>query len=262
MVFSVSLFQLNSAIGHPEANLAKVRSVATIVRDAGSSVLILPELWATGYSPSEAMTWASGPNDGVMAELAEIARISQLTVIGSTLIRNEMGVYNRLTVIDSSGRVVANYDKMHLFGLMDETRSLRAGNQPVVWRGPYGRWGLAICYDLRFAELFRCYARDRVDVLVVPAAWPTSRIEHWKTLLTARAIEEQAFVIGCNRVGVNREVEFGGHSMIISPWGERLIEATGGEELLHFPIDLKRVDEIRRQLPVLDDIRDDWDRKT
>jgi predicted amidohydrolase len=116
---------------------------------------------------------------------------------------------------------------------------------------------LAICYDLRFPELFRGYALGGARLIVIPAQWPAPRIDHWRTLLRARAIENQCFVAGCNRVGTDPDNTFGGASAVIGPWGELLVEGGDQAALLVARITPAKVDEARRRIPVLSDRRPD-----
>jgi len=138
-----------------------------------------------------------------------------------------------------------------LFPLMNEDMYLTPGTGPVTFATPWGKVGLGICYDLRFPEFFLPYALDDISLVLLPAEWPHPRLHHWRTLLQARAIENQLFVAACNRVGRSGETHFFGHSMVISPWGEVLLEAGEQEVLLTTEVDLDRVREARTRLPVL-----------
>jgi omega-amidase len=140
---------------------------------------------------------------------------------------------------------------------MEEDRYLNAGNVAPIIGMPWCNVGLAICYDLRFAELFRKYALHNVSLVLLPAEWPTSRIEHWRSLVRARAIENQYFVAACNRVGVSKEIAFGGNSMVVDPFGDIVVEGDEKESLLFAFIDLRRVKESRAKITTLGDRRPD-----
>jgi predicted amidohydrolase len=112
-----------------------------------------------------------------------------------------------------------------------------------------------ICYDIRFPELARRLALGGAKLLLVPAEWPNPRLHHWRTLLTARAIENQMYVVACNRTGVSGSTSFFGHSMVIDPWGEIVAEADEQETILQATIDLALVDEVRTRIPVFEDRR-------
>ena len=120
---------------------------------------------------------------------------------------------------------------------------------------PWGCAGLAICYDLRFPELFRRYALEGARLMILPAAWPHPRRMHWRTLLRSRAIENQCFVAACNRVGTADDVSFFGSSAVIDPWGETLIEGGETEALLTVRIDLDTVEATRAKIPIFADRR-------
>jgi predicted amidohydrolase len=179
-------------------------------------------------------------------------------IVGSTLSALGGEKYgNTLTVFSPQGRMLAEYSKIHLFRLMQEEKYLTAGNQPVCVDLPFGRAGLAICYDLRFPELFRGYALAGADLVFLPSEWPRPRLSHWQTLVRARAIENQIFMVAVNRVGRDTANEFFGHSLVVDPWGEILTEGGEGEELITVEIDPLKVQEARRKIPILQDRRPD-----
>jgi len=139
---------------------------------------------------------------------------------------------------------------------MQEDRYLAAGDQPALCEGtPWGTTALAICYDLRFPELFRTYALAGARLVLLPAQWPAPRNDHWRTLLRARAIENQCVVAGCNRVGADHNNFFGGASAVIGPWGELLVEGSDRAALLVAEVNFDAVEEARRRIPILSDRR-------
>jgi omega-amidase len=166
-------------------------------------------------------------------------------------------VYNTAVLYDDEGQPRLSYSKTHLIGLMAEDRFLARGDSAGTAQMPWGVTAQAICYDLRFPELFRRYGLAGARLVLLPAEWPDRRIEHWRTLLKARAIENQCFVVACNRVGSDRDNTFGGCSAAIDPWGKVLVE--GGEQpgLFTASLDFAEVDEVRRFLPVFRDRRPD-----
>jgi predicted amidohydrolase len=141
---------------------------------------------------------------------------------------------------------------------MDEGKYLQSGDALGIFEMPWGKGALAICYDLRFPELFRRYALDGAGVVLLPSEWPTPRIEHWRTLIKARAIENQCFVLACNRVGADRANTFGGRSAAIDPWGKVLAEGNDTTpDLLVATLDLDLIEQARSFLPVFADRRPD-----
>jgi predicted amidohydrolase len=186
-------------------------------------------------------------------QLAALAQKHQLWLNGSVLTRDEQGkYYNTSLLFESNGRIVGRYSKTHLFSYQNEAGHLAAGDALAVVETPWGKAGLAICYDLRFPEIFRAYALQGAALVLLPAAFPYPRRAHWRTLLRARAIEEQLFMVGTNRIGG----DFFGTSCVIDPWGETVVEGSEDkEELLVAAIDLDKVKEVRNKMTVLQDRR-------
>lgn len=266
MEFTLSLAQMDVRFGNPAANFETASRMADEARRRGSDLILLPELWSTAYDLVNASRHASnltlrhgsGQASGLFADLAALARRTGIYLLGSTLSllgENQFG--NTLTVFAPDGTLLADYSKIHLFRLMDEHQYLTAGDQPVTIDLPFGRAGLAICYDLRFPELFRGYALAGAGMTFLPAEWPRPRLVHWQTLVRARAIENQMFMFACNRVGRDPDNEFFGHSMIVDPWGEILAEGGEGEELITLTVDLSKIQEARRGIPIFSDRRPD-----
>jgi deaminated glutathione amidase len=187
--------------------------------------------------------------------------------VGSMPVLHESGgkFGNRSIIIGPDGKIRARYDKMHLFDVnlstgesWRESAAYQAGDRPVALTTPVGLMGLTICYDLRFPDLYSAYAKSGVDILAVPAAFtaPTGEA-HWHTLLRARAIESEAFVIAAAQCGTHEDGrETYGHSLVVNPWGVVLLDM-GQENGLGFAdIDLARVTEVRAQIPVHANRRD------
>lgn len=182
--------------------------------------------------------------------------------LGSTAVIHEDGsgrFANRSLMIDDQGVIVARYDKMHLFDVdlstgesWRESSAYRGGDGPVLADTPLGPMGLSICYDIRFPDLYSRLAQAGARVFAVPAAFtvPTGRA-HWHTLLRARAIESAAFVIAAAQSGTHEDgrVTYG-HSLVVDPWGEVLLDMGEGEGLGFVEIDLAKVDDVRAQIPV------------
>lgn len=256
MTVTISLGQMDVRLGEPEANLATVRNLAAEAARRGSTMLVLPELWSTGYDLENAVENATTLDAGIFAEVADLARKHQLYIVGSTLSCIQAGkVGNTAVFFDPRGQRLAVYSKIHLFRLMEEERYLGAGDTLAMVETPWGAVGLAICYDLRFPELFRAYALAGAHMVFLPAEWPHPRLAHWHTLLRARAIENQLYLVACNRVGSSKGTDFFGHSCIIDPWGETIIEGGETELLLTAAIDPARVTAVRQQIPVFQDRR-------
>ncbi len=258
MEFTLSLGQMDIRFGDPAANFATVTRMAEEAKRSGSELILFPELWSTGYDLTHASRHASHLDSGLFTEIASLARRVGIHILGSTLsLPGENRYGNTLTVFSPEGTLLADYSKIHLFRLMDEDKYLSAGDRIATVDLPFGRAGLAICYDLRFPELFRAHALAGAGMTFLPSEWPHPRLMHWQTLIRARAIENQMFLFACNRVGTDPHNEFFGHSMVVDPWGETLAEGGEGEEVITLSVDLSKVQEARQKIPILQDRRPD-----
>jgi len=257
MKLKISLGQFDIHHADPQTNLEKAGALAAEASQIGSQLLILPELWHSGYDLEHWQAYAQPLDQGIYAEIASLARKNRLWIAGSTLELRNGKPSNTLTIYDDEGRLKASYRKIHLFRLMDEDRWLTPGDQLQTVDTPWCRMGLAICYDLRFPEIFRQYTLSGTELILLPAQWPAARIDHWRTLVRARAIENQVFMAAVNRVGVSQDAAFGGHSAVIGPWGEGCVEGGTTEALLTTEIDLDDVHHARRRIPVIQDRRPD-----
>ncbi len=257
---TLSLAQIDCRIADPEANFARAAAMVAEAARRGSNLVLLPELWSTAYALDQAATLASPlaqtPADGGwFGRVAQMAADHGLYVAGSLLEARAGRFSNCLSLYAPDGTLVGAYRKMHLFRLMDEEKYLTAGEESVILDLPWGKTGLAICYDLRFPELLRGYALAGARLMLIPAEWPHPRRTHWQTLLRARAIENQCFVAAFNRIGTTGPATFFGSSAVIDPWGEALVEAGETEALLTVRIDLALVDTVRQRIPVFEDRR-------
>ena len=253
---TISLAQIDIQLGDISANLAHGKALVQEAVRRGSDLIIFPELWTTGYDLARAAELAESLPDGPTIQLLSTwAREHNIWITGSLLLRGATGVFNAASLVGPEGQMVGPYRKIHRFGPMEEDRWLEAGETPGLFDLPWGKTGMAICYDLRFPEFFRAYALAGASLILLPSEWPYPRLMHWRTLIRARAIENQYFLIAVNRVGSDRNNTFCGHSAIIDPCGEVVVEAGESEALLTATIDLASVDELRSRTPVLSDRR-------
>jgi predicted amidohydrolase len=252
----ISLVQMHVDAGSPDENFARAAERMERAAADKPDLIVLPEMWNTGYALEVIDAIADPAGERTRAFAAEFCRRHGVNVIaGSIAERREDGVYNTLRIFGRGGEPAGEYDKIHLFRLMDEEKHLRPGQRIGLAELDGVRIGAMICYDIRFPELARTLALAGAQLLVVPAEWPHPRLEHWRTLLRARAIENQMYVAACNRVGSSSGTDFFGHSMIIDPWGEIVAEAGEGETILTADIDLDLVADVRRRIPVFEDRR-------
>jgi len=265
MQFTISLVQMDVATADPQRNLDKAAVLAARAREQGADMIMLPELWTTGFQ-WRANARLAQDHDPLAARTGELAKRLGVWLGGSMLAPTDDGrPANAFMLFDPQGRIAAEYHKVHLFGRMGEDRHVTPGRRPALADTPWGPMGMAVCYDLRFPELFGPYAAAGARVVLVPAAWPKARRDHWDLLLRARAVENQCYVAGINQTGVepveggDGEYVYGGGSAVYGPWGETLVMAdeSGGEQVLTVKLDLDRVDKVRESFPVLTDRRPD-----
>ena len=257
MELNVAIGQMDVVLGDAAANLQVVQDLAARAAAQGAELLLLPELWGSGYALERADELADELNTGLFSAVASLARHHRLFICGSLLEWDaDAGrAFNTATLYGPDGSLHGRYRKIHRFGLMGEDRYLGAGEDAPLLQAPWGNTALTICYDLRFPELFRRYALDGARLFLLPSEWPIQRIEHWRTLIRARAIENQCFVLACNRVGADRANTFGGCSAVVDPLGSVLVEGGPDEALLHAILNLDLVDDARGRIPVWDDRR-------
>lgn len=254
----LALLQMNIEAGNPEVNFAKLSAMLeeAVSGAVKPDVIMFPEMWNTGYALTEIQTIADPNGERTIAFLSAFSKKHGVHIIGGSIAElKENDVRNTIYAFDRDGNKVADYSKIHLFRLMEEEKYLAAGDKLGKLEIEGAQAGMMICYDIRFPELARKLALDGAKLLFVPAEWPHPRLHHWRTLLTARAIENQMFVIACNRMGTSGDTHFFGHSIVLDPWGEIIAEAGEDETILYADIDLSLVDTVRAKIPVFEDRR-------
>ncbi len=253
----IALAQMDIHQAEPSANRATAHQMVSQAAQAGAHLVVLPELWGSGYDLKRAAHYATDLDTGLFAEMAAWAQKYNLYVAGSLLEAGGDEIYNTLALFGPTG-LVASYRKIHLIGLMAEDRHLGRGDRPTLCRDlPWGPTGLALCYDLRFPELFRSYGVAGARLVILSAQWPAPRIEHWRVLLRARAIENQCVVAACNRVGTDPHNVFTGASAVVGPDGTVLVEGDTSQALFMATVDLGQIAEMQALLPVFHDRRPD-----
>ncbi|MEL6307367.1 MAG: carbon-nitrogen family hydrolase [Chloroflexota bacterium] len=255
---TISLAQMNVQAREIVRNTNTFNRMVADAARRKSDLLVFPELFITGYMLDEAKERADALNKGMFAEISKMATKGNMAITGSILEKRGLEATNSMPFFAPNGRMLGVYRKMHLFRLFDEDQYLAPGSSPLALDLPWGGTGLAICYDLRFPELFRRYAvRENAKIIIIAAEWPLVRIEHWRALLIARAIENQVYIVACNAAGDTGDTVMGGHSMIVDPWGRIVVEAGETPQLVTAEIELDEVDNARAKIPVYDDLRKD-----
>ena len=265
---------LQVAYGDDEPVSERVERVADLVRaQAGADLVVLPELWAPGgFSYREWAARAEATTGPTIAAIAAAAKDAGAVVHAGSIVERAddgagrgpqgRGLWNTSVVLGPDGSVLATYRKVHRFGFgQGEPALLEAGGDIVTVQLPSGdpgtaTAGLATCYDLRFPEMFRRLVDAGARLVLVPAAWPAARVEAWRLLGRARAIEDQLVMVQCNTAGTHAGVRMGGYSQVVDARGEVLAEAgPDGECVLAVDVDVAAVDAWRAAFPVLADRR-------
>jgi predicted amidohydrolase len=251
----VALVQMDIALGEPDDNRAHGADLARIAAQ-GADLVVLPEMFTTGYCLERLKGGLADLDLHPTGDLLSALAKETGTHIAATFANGRGGrVFNTMTIHRPDGRLVSMYDKVHLVPMMDEEKWLAPGERLATCDMAGVRAGLAICYDLRFPELFRSLALAGAEIFVMPAEWPASRIAHWTKLAQARAIENQAFVVACNRVGSDESNSFPGMSLVADPMGEVVAQADGREQVLRAELDFSILEEFRAKVPVFKDRR-------
>lgn len=244
----ILLAQMDILLGEKERNVKKARD---IIQKSDSDIIVFPELFTTGFDYENLETLAEYRPFETVAKLQESCGKSLIS--GSILERDGKQFYNTMFLADGS-KVLGYYRKFHIFD--KEKESFSPGRDLSVINSPFGKIGMAICYDIRFPEYFRAMVKKDAHIFIIPSEFPKPRLNHWRVLLQARAIENQCFIIAVNRVGKDKRLEYFGHSLVIDPWGEIIYEAAEEEGTAPVEIDLSLVERIRKDFSVLDDIKE------
>ncbi|HYJ61578.1 MAG TPA: carbon-nitrogen hydrolase family protein [Actinomycetota bacterium] len=261
----VAVCQLNAGREDVDANVATAVGLLAEAAAGGADLAALPELWPH-YGSRRVAGEIAAPIPGPLTDpIAAVAREHGMWVLaGSVTERDDGRVYNTSPLFDREGELVATYRKVHLFDVqldgqppIRESDLFASGDQLVTHQTDLGRVGLSICYDLRFPELYRGLVAAGAELLAIPSAFTAvTGAAHWEVLVRARAIEDQCLVIAPAQWGPWGPPEDGrrtfGHSMVVDPWGEILVEAPGdGDGVWFAEVDRDRIREVRRSLPAL-----------
>ncbi|ANU27228.1 carbon-nitrogen family hydrolase [Planococcus versutus] len=252
----IACVQMDIVFGEPEKNYQQVLAYLKEATANGADTIVLPEMWNTGYALTELSTLADNTNRTVEM-LKSFAKENTVNIVGGSVsTEKNKGFYNTMYVVNKNGELVSEYDKAHRFGLMDEHIHLEEGDTLGTFELENVVYGGVICYDIRFPEWIRAQALNGAKLIFVSAEWPEPRIDHWRTLLQARAIENQCFVVGVNRIGSDPKNVFGGSTIVIAPWGEVRLDMKKEEGIGYVEIDLEEVEEVRKRIPVFEDRRE------
>jgi predicted amidohydrolase len=250
----IAAAQISCALGDVAANLSKIDIFSARAKAAGAELIVFPEMADTGYAMPVIQKQAASWEDGPVAELRRIARKHSLAIVCGLSEREGMSIFNSQIVLDASGQLLAKYRKTHLFASapIEEHKCFSPGNDFTAFDCNGFRFGLSICYDLRFPELYRKLAVEQnVNAFLISSAWPFPRVEHFRALALARAIENQSYVIAANRVGTDEGAMFCGNSMIVDPYGVVIAAASADrEELVHAELSADLVASVRSRMDI------------
>ncbi len=257
----VAAAQISCSLGDPKANLLKVRDFSRAARDAGAELIVFPEMTDTGYSMSVVQAHANSWSSGFVPGLQEIAAKLSIAIVCGVSERDGTSIYNSLVLVDQRGQIAAKYRKTHLYAVapVEEQACFASGDAFASFTLNDLRFGFSICYDLRFPEMYRKLVVDQnVGAFIISSAWPFPRVEHFRTLALARAIENQSYVIASNRVGKDEDLWFCGSSAIIDPRGVMVASASADrEELIHTDLSGDLVVSVRSRVESLAHRRQD-----
>lgn len=261
----VVIAQMDVEQGEFEKNLAKADRLAEKAKSGGGELVVFPEMFLSGFNYKKNLAYLNEFGNSAEDRLCEIAKSRGIALCGSLahMIKPDMPPSNRFVFASAEGKILAHYDKIHLFSVFNEDKYVSAGNSIVTADTPFGRAGFAICYDLRFPDLFVEMTKRDAKFVIISAAFPHPRSEHWRILARARAIENQCFVIAVNRSGIEKlpadSIRYFGLSAVIDPWGGIVAECAedASDEIAFADINLDEVDNIRAKIPALADRRDD-----
>ncbi|WNF38991.1 carbon-nitrogen family hydrolase [Bacillaceae bacterium IKA-2] len=258
MVMKVACLQFDIQYGKPTQNKELILKEIHKAMQTKPDVIILPELWTTGYDLARLNEIGDVDGKDTKNFISLLAKQHEVNIVAGSIAKKTVaGITNTMYVFNRQGECISEYSKVHLFKLMNEHLYLQPGNK----KGLFNLDGISsaglICYDIRFPEWVRAHTITGAKIIFIVAEWPLVRLDHWRALLKSRAIENQCYIVACNRSGSDPNNQFAGHSLIINPWGEFLAEAGQNSTILTATLDLAIVSEIRKQIPIFEDRRPD-----
>lgn len=255
----VSCIQMDVLLGEPEENHARAERLIRQAAKDRPDVILLPELWDVGFFPKENLKELADPDcTRVIAHLGALAKELGIHIVaGSVACLRGDQVYNTACVFDREGKLIARYDKTHLFSPMGEDDYFAKGDHICRFQMDGHDVGILICYDIRFPELTRAMTVPGLELLFMVSQWPDVRVPHLQVLTQARAIENQMYLACCNACGKAGETRYGGNSSVIDPWGQVLARAGAGEEIITADCDFAVNEKIHSSMHIFSDRRPD-----
>jgi omega-amidase len=249
MVVKIALAQVTPVWEDPGATLRKVEPLIAKAAAEGALIVCFPEQFATGWDPGSG-TNSQALDGDIFHTLSGYAKRHNIAVLGSLRLQEEGKLFNACIVAGRDGSLLAGYRKVHLFSPLMEGASYQQGENIATFRIGDMTFGIAICYDLRFAPLFRVYASAGADCMLVPSAWPASRMDVWELFIRTRAIENQMFVAGINTVGITPVDLYSGNSIVAGPTGNIIVRASDAEGVFFADLDPEVIRQARMAMNV------------
>jgi predicted amidohydrolase len=243
-IIRAGVIQFDVQRGDIAKNLATAEDALHRLKQQDTQLAVLPELWTCGFDHANIKEHALKTTK-IIETLSQAAKKQGMVIAGSLPELVDGRIYNTLAVIDTDGSISGKYQKVHLFSGGRESMTFSAGQKAEVWHTSLGPIGGIICYDIRFPELCRSLAIQGARIIVVCAQWPEPRINHWDTLIQARAIENQLFMVAANRTGSDGGQDFPGHSQIVSPFGKILAKTDKIKDQVSADLHFKEMDDFR-----------------
>lgn len=262
----ISAVQMCAAIGDKKSNFEKIKQLTSLI--GKTDVIVLPEVWTVGWSCKDFIK--SGEyleNSETIKFLSEIAKEKKCNIIGGSFVRkvDEKTYFNTCPVIDRQGQLKALYDKNHLYSYYGcgEGEYITKGENPVMVNLDGINFGLTICYDIRFPEIYRAYRKSGADIFINSAAWASTKPMQWEMMTRSRAIENQTFMVAVNQFGPMRNNETNlGHSRIIDYNGSVLSQILSGEGVIQAELNLVEMYKFREKCTILNDIQKSYEVKS
>ena len=259
----ISAVQMCAAIGNKKSNFEKIKQLTSSIQK--TDVIVLPEVWTAGWSCEDFIGSAEYlENSETIEFLTKIAKEKNSNIIGGSFIRklDEKTYFNTCPVIDRHGNLKALYDKNHLYSYYgcDEGEYITKGKNPVMLTLDGINFGLTICYDIRFPEIYRAYRKSGADIFINCAAWASTKPMQWEMMTRSRAIENQTFMVAVNQFGPMKNNETNlGHSRIIDYNGNVLSEILSGEGVIQSELNLNEMYKFREKCTILKDIKESYE---
>ncbi len=259
----IALAQISVEQSNFSANLKKIENFAKDAKAQDADIVVFPEMCVCGFNYRKNLQFLKTDQAKMLEALSAIAKNNKIHLAGTVpfLDENEVKPFNRFFIFDDNGETLLAYDKLHLFSPFNENRHCALGKNIALKQTKFGKIGLAICYDLRFGELFRELTVRGAEIILLSAAWPHPRFAHWDVLTKARAIENQVFVVAVNQCGIENfgdvKMQYFGASRVIAPDGKILTECeTDKSDTIAFAeIDIDAIPQERMKIPVNRDRR-------